>query len=375
MRTGLESLRATLQADRRQNRRRGFALLLAYLAAYVFLVCFRGWRYGFVPPGQAVRTIFTFFRIQFAKLFSLPLYARRGELTAFLPYYAEVIARFRKGFMMTAAGGILSLSGLIYQSATRNAMAVPTMLGVSSGVNLARVILVLQLGEAAYTLTRYHYYLCYGIPALALLVILAGGKLAGGRRASVADMLIVGTVVNRLMQMTVNYLRTTMDTDTLEIYQEFSEKSYDLYDSFQNLGIICLIAAVVLLPILFMRFRYNAVSFDDEDARTMGVRPAGLRIYGLAAGAILTTTAMIFCGNVGMIALIVPHLCRYLFGSEFSRLMGASAVTGGLLLLMGYILSNFIRFAEYVVPVGNVISLLAVPVLIWALLRQRRGWE
>ena len=375
MPTGLENIRARVRADRRVHRRLTALLVLAWLAAWFFLLCWRGRGMGFASPAQVGRALYTFFRLRIAKLLSRPLWTQRDAVTAAVPRYAEIVARFRRGFMMSAAGAILAQSGLIYQVSTRNAMAVPTMLGVSAGVNLARVILVLQLGEAVYTLTKYHYLLCYGITAAALIVILLGGRLAGGKRTSVADILIVGTVVNRILQMAATWLSTTMDTDTLTIWQEFSEKSYELYDSFSGMAALCAVSAALLLPVLCLRFRYNAIAFTDEDARSMGVRPGGLRVYGLTAGAVMTTTAMIFCGNVGMIAMIVPHLCRYIFGAEFTELLGANAVLGALLMILGYILSNCLRFYEYTFPLGSVISLLAIPLLIWAMLRQRRGWE
>ena len=107
----------------------------------------------------------------------------------------------------------------------------------------------------------------------------------------------------------------------------------------------------------------------------MGLKPGVMIVYGLVAGAILTTAAMIHCGNIGMLSLIIPHLCRYLFGADFKKLFYMSAFYGSLLLLTSQMISNFIYIDTYQIPLGSVISLITMPILIWVMFRQRRGWE
>jgi iron complex transport system permease protein len=208
-----------------------------------------------------------------------------------------------------------------------------------------------------------------------LLVILLLGKLAGGKRAGVTDMLLVGTVVNRGLQLVMNYLQTGMDTDTLEIYQEYAQNSQNYFNTFADVGILALVAAVVLLPLMGMRFSYNLVSFADEDGQTLGVRPAAMRVYGLVAGGILTATAMIHAGNIGMIATVTPLLCRYIYGADFKNLMGTSAIWGAALLLAANILRGFTYIGTYQIPLGNLVSLLAVPLLIWVVWKQKTAWS
>lgn len=375
MPTGLEEIRALRREDKREHRRLWLVLWALVAAALVFDVCFRGWGYGFVSPLEAAKSLIALVRVEFATVTQGYVYTSSSELTAGLKYYAETVMRFRTALLLMAGGAVLALSGTVYQASMRNPMAVPTMLGVSSGVNLAQLLLVLIYGTSVYSLTTTRYLYNYGIAAAILLIVLLGGKLAGGKHASVADMLIVGTVINRMINTVVNYVRTEMDTETLVLFQEYSENSYNIYNQFSNLAIMCAVSLALLLPVYLMRFSYNAISFEDGDASAMGVRPGAMRVYGLVAGALLTTTAMIHCGNVGMLALMVPHLCRYLFGADFRKLFWSSAVCGALLMLLSEIIQRMIVFEEYAVPIGSIISLLTVPVLIWAMLRQRRGWE
>lgn len=375
MPTGLEAIRAARHQDKIELRKLWIICLVIFLAGLFYLLCFRGRGLGYVQPLQVFQNLAAFFKLKFAGLFSRAGYESLQAAVTDLPYYAETIARFRTGILLGCGGAILALSGLVYQSATRNPMAVPTMLGVSSGVNLAQVLLVINLGESVLTLSKFHYIYSYGISAIALLIILVGGKLAGGKNAGVADMLIIGTIVNRILQLIVNYYRGQMDTDQLELLMEFSEESVDMYDHFSTLGILAGIALVILIPLFALRFRYNAIAFSDEDAETMGVRPQALRVYGLVAGALLTTTAMMFCGNVGMVAMLVPHICRYMFGAEFSKLFWASILVGALLMVIAEILSRYMYLDDMQVPIGSIISIIALPILLWVMIRQKRGWE
>ncbi len=375
MQTGLDRIRELRRSDGKDHRVLLALSVIVFLLLFLFQICYRGYGSGFVHPLEALNSIFTWIRIQFAGLFSLSYYDGRDQVTAALPYYAETVVRFRSALLIIVSGAVLAVSGCIYQAAMRNSMAVPTMLGVSAGVNLGQILLVWQFADQVYYMATQRYLYCYGIAAAVLVVVLAAGKIVGGKRASVADMLIVGTVVNRLINMVVNYIRTSMDTDTLAVYQEFSETSYSAFNSIENLLVLCGVSAAVTLPCFLMRYSYNAVCFDDSDARSMGLKPGVMRVYGLVAGAILTTAAMIHCGNIGMLSLIIPHLCRYLFGADFKKLFYMSAFYGSLLLLTSQMISNFIYIDTYQIPLGSVISLITMPILIWVMFRQRRGWE
>lgn len=372
---GLEEIRALRRKDRQQNRRRVTLALVVLAVLSLGYLCLRGRSLAPLPPWTVFKTLWAFLKIKLSALWQGTAYENREAIQRALPYYGELVSRFRGLVLTWLAGAILALSGTVYQIAMRNPMAVPTMLGVSSGVSLAQMILVLLYGQQVYYMAQQRYIWCYGLSLGVLLVILLLGKLAGGKRAGVTDMLLVGTVVNRGLQLVMNYLQTGMDTDTLEIYQEYAQNSQNYFNTFADVGILALVAAVVLLPLMGMRFSYNLVSFADEDGQTLGVRPAAMRVYGLVAGGILTATAMIHAGNIGMIATVTPLLCRYIYGADFKNLMGTSAIWGAALLLAANILRGFTYIGTYQIPLGNLVSLLAVPLLIWVVWKQKTAWS
>ncbi len=374
MQTGLNEIRQILRADKRRDRKRVLLAVLLLLVLSTLYMCVMGWGYPVLSPLTVGKNILTFLQIKLSQLRGGALYLNQTAVTSELTYYAWTISRLKSLLLMWLSGAILALSGTVYQAAMRNPMAVPTMLGVSSGVSLAQMILVLMYADAVYSVKTFRYVLSYGISIGSLLLILLLAKLAGGKRSSVADMLIVGTVVNRVFRIVQNYIQSNMDYDTLYIYQDYAQNSQNYFQNFSDLGLLVLVAGVVLLPIYLMRFTYNAVCFEDEDTLSLGVRPALMRTYGLLAGGLLTATAMIHAGNIGMLATVVPLMCRYIYGANFKSLLGTSALWGGIILVLSNLARNYAYLGEYQIPLGNVVSLLSVPLLIWVLWTQKTSW-
>ncbi len=385
MPTGVEEIRRILRADKKQGRGLLAVSIVLLVALCIVTLCFdyQQWidyaTVQWITPWDAAQSIYYAVKLRLLSWFSAgsdAWYETFDILYWQLPNGAEPMNRLLQLLLTMLSGAVLSVSGAVYQSAMRNPMAVPTMLGVTSSVNLAKMLVLYYVGITALTTMTWQLYaLCYGMAAVVLIIILAAGKLAGGKKVSVVDMLLAGTIINRLIQSYVNYLRDKIDEDTLMAYQELNERAYDVFNQLQSLAVLLGVTLVIMTPILLMRFSYNAISFDDDDSRCLGISPNAMRVYAIVAGAILTTAAMIHYGNIGTLALIVPHICRYTFGADFRKVLVNSAFYGAFLLVVGWFISNFTWIGDYQIPVGSIISLIVVPVLIWFSWRQKRGWE
>ncbi len=361
--------------EKKKKRKQALVIILVVLAVFFLYMCTGGRADTLHSPLYIIKCIGILIRFKIetiAMTVEEQAQVRDGILLSFGSGYSIIIARLQKIILIFLSGAVLALSGTIYQTSMRNPMAVPTMLGVSSGVQLAQMILVLLYAEEVYNMAVQRYALSYGISIGVLLAILGAARLVGRDRTNVADLLIVGTIVNRLFQVIMNYYQSVMDDDTLLLYQEFSQESQDYFDSFSDIGMLILVSAIVLMPLILMRFTFNVVSFEDEDAYSVGVKSRFLRFYGIVAGGILTATAMIHAGNVGMLATVVPLLCRYRYGADFRDLLWTSALWGGVILTGADFVRRYTYINEYQIPLGNIISLMAIPFLIWIIRRQQR---
>ena len=377
MPTGLDPTQET----ERETKRGGILILwtvLVFAAVFCFSLCLRTSRTGFVHPAEALLNLYTWMKYHLTKALDLPGYLEAEQaIRNGLPLYFETIRRFTISVLTFLAGGMLAVAGAVYQGAFRNPIAAPTVLGVAGGVNLGFLLTVLIYGGAAYGEILARYRFCYFFALLMLAIVLAAGKMISGlrNRPSLADMLLVGVALSSIVGVIESYVVYEMEAETLRMLTELRSGMYINTDaiSFLFIGAAFLIG---FTPIFLLRNSFNAICFSDDEAYAMGVNPALVRYSSLVFASLLMVSAMVHVGSVGMISLIVPHICRYFVGVNFKRLLWGCFVYGGLLLLICRAISALISFGLYgEAPITTVVSILAAPVFVIVVLQQRRGWE
>jgi len=377
MQTGLDFY-TVRQAEKKKKRRLLLISLSAFLVIFGFSLCIRTAAVGLVAPQEVLLNLFTCLKLNICKLLSLPGYLEAEyAIMNDLPLYFETLARFKISLLSFTAGGMMAVAGAVYQGVFRNPIAAPTMLGVSSGINFAIIIMTYMFGSQLYSMTAARYQFAYIGAAVMLVIVMLASKLIAGkkRKAAVTDMLLMGIVLSQILGCIESYLRFEMDPELLRVLQELSSGIYINLDtiSFVYLGASLLIG---FLPIFLMRFSFNVVCFPDEDAYNLGINPKLLRYTLLIAATLLIASATVHVGAVGMLALIIPHFCRYFFGVDSRKLVFSSFVYGGLFLLVCRGVSASISFGMYgALPIATVVSVIAAPVFVIVLLQQRRGWE
>lgn len=383
MRTGLSSVETLRRADERKFRMTMLISLIVFVILLCVVFCLT---YGYserdvelVAPGTVIKNIGTYFRVTWIKFFSPDEYEAQFSAVQGLPYYTVNVHMFGETLTVAISGILLASSGALFQNVMRNPVAEPTMLGVQSGVNLGNALVVMKFGTAAMSITTMRYAYCYGAALILVALVFACGKISGGKRISVVDMILGGVIINRVFNGIVNAIRFTFEDDAADVYQTLTHTPYLMNISLEELGLFCLVAIICLMPVYLMRFSFNAVSFDDSDAQSMGINPRLMQIIGLISGGVLFTTAMVFCGNIGLISLLIPHLSRFLFGADFKKVVLSSAVFGGVILLVSRIISMFVYISHYSysyqMPMSLAVFIVMIPPFIWLVSKQKRGWE
>ena len=169
-------------------------------------------------------------------------------------------------------------------------------------------------------------------------------------------------------------LTEIMDDDLYEVFYELTSGMRTDTDPLAFL-FLAIIIVVSVLPVVFMRFRLNVVSFDDSDMRVMGVRPELLRVFVLIMGTLMILAAQIHVGVISMVALVVPFLTRYVVGSEFGKQLIGNMILGPALLLLCRIICGLIPFVNGGLSLEMVVGFVALPVYIWMMALGKRGWE
>lgn len=272
---------------------------------------------------------------------------------------------------------LLGVSGMLYQCVFKNPLASAGMLGAGSGVSLGMMLLVALYGSAAPSMLTERYVFCYALGgAILLFVVVAGRKLSGrGRPFDIVTMLLVGSVLSQLLGFIVSYVTLfVMDESDYQVFYTMSQM-LTVDSSALSWTVLGVAFAVSFVPIVFMRYRMNALAFDEAEARLMGVGMTKLRAIALVCGAVMMLAAQIHVGTVGLVALIVPFLARQFFGCEFNRQLIGTACIGTVLLLVCRDVTDLVPFVGDGFALGSTVSIVALPIFVVVMARQMREWE
>ena len=225
-------------------------------------------------------------------------------------------------------GAGLALIGAVLQAVTRNPMADPHLLGVTSGATLGAVIVVLHVGEIVGLLTLP---IAAFIGALASMLAVLAIASRNGRLDS-DRLLLCGVAVSFVMMALANLLLFLGD---------HRASSAVLFWMLGGLGLarwelLPIPAASVLLGLVLlvsMARPLNALMAGEQTAVTLGLSARNVRLKVFLIASLMTGVLVSISGSIGFVGLMVPHIARYLVGAEHRRLLPVSALLGSLFLV------------------------------------------
>ena len=272
-------------------------------------------------------------------------------------------------------GALLGLAGAIAQGVFRNPLADPYLLGAAAGASLG-VVLVLAAGALVghvVSLATAAWLARLGLVAAAFAGALAGVLLtvvlARGAQHTLR-LLLSGVVVAALLGA-LNDGVTLLAPDTLRGKQAFLLGS-TAFVGWPGVSLLALGLAVALPLTLRVARALDALTLGDDSARSLGLPLAQVRFVLVTLLALCTALAVSQAGLIAFVGLVAPHVVRRLAPSPHAFLLGASALTGGVLLLMADVAARAL-LAPQELPVGILTGVLGGGYLVWLL--HRRRWR
>ncbi|WP_329594985.1 iron ABC transporter permease [Streptomyces sp. NBC_01362] len=261
------------------------------------------------------------------------------------------------------AGAALGLSGCVVQSAVRNPLAEPGVLGITAGAGLGAVSIVTS-------------GLSGGRPMLIAAAVATGLATFGGiallawRGGFLPDrFVLIGIGCGYGLSSITTFLLLRADPwNTPRIFTWLSGTTYGR--SLPDVVPVAAALALALPVLLGMRHRLDLLAVDEDTPRVVGVRPERTRFAALAIAAVLAALSVIAVGVVGFVGLVAPHLARSLVGARHGRVIPVSMLLGGLLVCVADALGRTV-VAPAQMPAGLMISLVGAPYFIWVLRRSR----
>ena len=276
-----------------------------------------------------------------------------------------IIWELRLPRVLTAAavGAGLALCGAVMQALTRNPLADPYLLGLSSGASLGAVAFLL-LGAAL--LMPLGAFLGAGA-AIALTLLVT--QLLGG--ATPTRAILAGICISALAAAATSFL--IFWSATGDSYREILSWLMGSLSGVVWSEALLVLAALALagLPILLSGRALDAFAFGDTAAATLGVDIARLRWLLLGGTALLTGVLVSIGGAIGFVGLIVPHVVRLMTGSRHRVLLPLAMLLGASFMIWTDTAARSL-FAPRELPVGIITALLGAPIFLAVLLRYRR---
>ncbi|NWB30807.1 FecCD family ABC transporter permease [Pseudomonas gingeri] len=238
------------------------------------------------------------------------------------------LIRIPRMLLGALVGAGLALIGAVLQAVTRNPLADPHLLGVTSGATLGAVIVVLHVGEIIGLLTLPIAAFIGALGSMLAVLAIASRK---GRLDS-DRLLLCGVAVSFVMMAIANLLLFLGDhrASSAVLFWMLGGLGLARWELLPIPTVIVLLGLVLLLG---MARSLNALMAGEQTAATLGLNARTVRLRVFLIASLMTGVLVAISGSIGFVGLMVPHIARRLVGAEHRRLLPVSALLGSVFLV------------------------------------------
>ena len=194
--------------------------------------------------------------------------------------------------------------------------------------------------------------------------------LAYAADSSRTTIILAGITVSSFLNAGINTIKL-LDTDITVNLTTFMIGSLSglTFDSLK-------FPAAAILTALFLSFpaakSVNVLNLGDDIARSLGLHVILVRLFLLVLSSILSGCVVSYAGLLSFVGLIVPHICRRLFGNDARILLPCSALLGASFVLICDILGR-VLFSPFELPAGVLMSFVGGPFFLYLLFTKKGG--
>tara|TARA_B100000315_G_C14589843_1_gene595146 strand:- start:823 stop:1776 length:954 start_codon:yes stop_codon:yes gene_type:complete len=265
--------------------------------------------------------------------------------------------------MAMLVGMALAVAGASFQSMLRNPLADPYLLGIASGAACGAVI-ALMLGWPFLPLAAFVGAL------LSAVIVVSIAHRSGNMHPH--TLVLAGVVVNAFLASIIAVLIAFSSADATQgiVFWLMGNVST------QKLAILSTITICVLgsITLLFWKARnLDLLAQGEPVAKQLGLEVESYKWFLLAITSLLTGIAVAYNGLIGFVGLIVPHIGRFLFGSDNRFLIPVTALLGAIVMIVADTAARTI-IAPSELPVGAITALAGGPFFLLLLRRARHSF-
>lgn len=259
-------------------------------------------------------------------------------------------------------GAGLSVAGCSFQGFFSNPLATPDTMGVAGGASFGAALgLLLGFNMIGVQILS----LCMGIAAVVITRLTASGRGHGP-----AVLIISGIMVGSLFSALVSLVKFLADAES-----QLPAITYWLMGSlgsagYKNLVIGAPVIIVSVIIIFLLRWRLNLLSLSEDELIASGTNVKLLRTLVVICATAMTSSVISMCGQVGWVGLIVPHMCRMIWGQDGRKLIPASICIGAAFMVMVDTVARSVSASE--IPVSILTAIIGAPFFILILTSRKK---
>ncbi|PRX64290.1 iron complex transport system permease protein [Nonomuraea fuscirosea] len=272
--------------------------------------------------------------------------------------------RLPRVLVAAVVGGLLAMAGAGYQGVFRNPLADPYLLGAAAGAGLATTAAIVLLPSVAGS-----------IPVAAFLGAVGGVFLAytlgntAGRAGGTATLVLAGVAVTSFLTAIQTFIQQFKVEELQRVYAWILG---DVGGGWDQLWLVLPYAAVSSVLLLLHGRMLDVLSVGDEEAGSLGVRAARVRLTVLLAASLATAAAVAVSGLIGFVGIVIPHVVRRLAGGSYRIVLPLSMIGGAAFLVLGDLVARTV-IAPAELPIGVVTMFVGAPFFVAVLRVTRRA--
>jgi iron complex transport system permease protein len=272
--------------------------------------------------------------------------------------------RFPRVLLAALVGATLSLGGLVFQALLRNPLAEPYILGISGGSAIGAIVGIL-LGLSRFpgvSLTAF----VGSLATLGLLLVMTSGQSILKKES----LLLSGVMVNAFCSAVILFLMSLAQDARLHniLFWLMGDLSIA---NMQQVGILAAMQFPCFILIFWLSHSMNLLLMGKELALTMGVNIRLVSLTLMITASFMVSATVSYCGLLGFIGLVMPHLLRLLWGSDHRVLVPACILGGGAFLAACDLLARTLP-EQGEMPPGVITALIGAPLFVYLLKKSRR---
>ena len=272
--------------------------------------------------------------------------------------------RLPRVIMCVLTGAGLSVCGAAYQAIFRNPLSDPYTLGISSGASFgAALAIVLGLDSFLFGIGGFAFL-------FALLTVWVIIRIASvGNRLHITTLLLAGISINFLMSALISILMV-MNQKSMDkiIFWTMGSLSGS---KFSDIWVVLTFVFIGIIIIRVYARELNALLTGNDSARSLGVNVERTKKLVLFFSTLMIGVIVSYCGVIGFVGLIVPHIIRLLVGSDNRRIIPYSVFGGMIFMLLADILSRTL-IAPSELPIGSITAVVGAPFFIYLLYNAKK---